>query len=303
MSSNNSSVLSKWVPRNAKAITTLAVIVAFVNSVVSQHILFATVLVAHELLQTMGYDTAMMNSLNILPQYKDYFHLNTATTGLNNGALWMGNVLGAALIQPVSDRYGRKMALLVASCICLVGTIIQAAAQNVGTFVVGRVLIGLGSELASGPGPSLIAETVNPLQRGTVLGLYFSFFYAGSLISAAINLGMVEISTTWAWRIPSILQAVPSLLSIVVLPFVPESSRWLLAKGRTAEAREILAIMHGNNDVNSADTNAVLLEISLALKLEEEHHPKHPWRELVSSKANVRRLIIIVSFGVMSWFR
>lgn len=146
----------------------------------------------------MGYDSAMMNSLSILPQYQDYFHINTATTGLNNAALWMGSIIGAALIQPISDRFGRKTALLIASSICLVGTIIQSSAHNTATFVIGRILVGLGSELASGPGPSLIAETVVAARRGTVLRLYFTFFYAGSLASAAINLGSVNIAGTWA---------------------------------------------------------------------------------------------------------
>ncbi|PVH68388.1 hexose transporter-like protein [Cadophora sp. DSE1049] len=281
MASNNPNALSRWVPRNAKSITALSVVLAFVNSV------------------TMGYDSAMMNSLSILPQYENYFHLNTATIGLTNGALWMGSVLGAALIQPVSDRFGRKTALRAASCICLVGTIIQAAAQNMGMFVTGRILIGIGSELACGPGPSLIAETVKPAQRGPILGLYFTFFYAGSLISAAVNLGMINIPTTWAWRVPSILQAVPSLLSIAVLPFIPESARWLMAHGRTDEAREIIAIIHGSNDINSPTTEATLLDITLALKQEEINHPKHPWKELVASKGNQRRLVIIVSMGVM----
>jgi MFS family permease len=247
----------------------------------------------------MGYDSAMMNSLNILPQYSDYFGLDTKTTGLNNAALWIGSILGASLIQPLSDSYGRKIALLVASCICLVGAIIQSAAHNIATFVVGRILIGFGSELACGPGPSLIAETVQAQRRGTILGLYFTFYYAGSLISAAINVGMVQISTTWSWRIPSIIQAIPSLLSIAVLPFVPESPRWLLAKGRVEEAREILAIVHGNNDVNNANTILVLDDISRSLEFEKMNHSKHPWKELVSSKANIRRLFIVVSLGTM----
>ncbi|ETN45017.1 uncharacterized protein HMPREF1541_09893 [Cyphellophora europaea CBS 101466] len=247
----------------------------------------------------MGYDSAMMNDLNILPQYTEYFHLTTATVGLNNAAIWMGSVIGAAFIQPASDRLGRRWALFYAACICLMGAAIQSAAQNIATFVIGRIFIGIGSEMAAGPGPALIAETVKPSARGPLLGLYFSFYNAGSLISAAVNLGMVEIPSTWAWRVPSILQTVPSLLCIAVLRFLPESPRWLVSKGRHDEAREVLAIIYGNNDIHHEKVHVVLNEIDVAIKHERETYPVHPWKELVASKANIRRLTILVSFGVM----
>lgn len=88
-------------------------------------------------------------------------------------------------------------------------------------------------------------------------------------------------------------------LSIAVLPFVPESPRWLLSKGRVEGAREILAIIHGNNDVNDPNTILFLEDISRSLEFEKENHSNHPWKELVSSKANFRRLVIIVSLGTM----
>lgn len=247
----------------------------------------------------MGYDSAMMNGLSILPQYTEYFNLNTATTGLNNGALWMGSIVGAAMIQPLSDRLGRKKAILVAGVICVIGTIIQAAAPNIAAFVVGRILVGIGSELASGPAPTLIAETLPARQRGPVLGLYWTCFYVGSLVSAAINVGAVHIPTTWAWRLPSALQGVPSLLSMALLPLVPESPRWLLACGRGDEAREVLAIMHGHGDVAAPEVAAVYDEIAAVLASERVDQPANPWRELISTRANLHRTWILVSFGAM----
>jgi MFS family permease len=291
-------LVSRWVPRSTTAISVLLVIVGTVNSAVSGHF-HLPALWRMLTAQTLGYDSAMMNGLNILPQYKDYFHLNTATTGLNNGALWMGSILGATLIQPASDRYGRKNGILIAALICIVGTIIQSAAHNMATFVIGRILVGIGSELASGPAPSLIAEILPTKLRGSVLGLYFSCFNVGSLISAGINYRVVNISTTWAWRIPSIIQGAFSLLAIALLPFVPESPRWLIDKGRFDEAREVFSIIHGHNDPSSKETEAVFNEVVSVLKKEAEVYPKNPYKELISTKANQHRLIIIVSFGVM----
>jgi MFS family permease len=91
-----------------------------------------------------------MNGLQILPSYKDYFHLNVATTGLNNAAAWMGSILCTPFTQLLPDKLGRRKAILASALICCVGIVLQSAAQNIGMFVVGRIIIGLGSALSSG---------------------------------------------------------------------------------------------------------------------------------------------------------
>lgn len=247
----------------------------------------------------MGYDSSMMNGLNILPQYKNYFHLNTATTGLLTGAMWMGGFIGGLLIQPVSDRLGRKRAILIAACINIVGAILTSTAHSTGQFVVGRICVGIGSELASGPAPTLIAEILPAKQRGTILGLYFTCYFVGSLVSSGVNYRAVDIASTWAWRVPSIIQAIPSLLALSLLPLVPESPRWLIANDRCDEAKQVIAIIHGNNDVGAPMTEEVYKEIINVLQAEKKNSPESPWKAFISTKANRKRLLIIVSFGVM----
>ena len=247
----------------------------------------------------MGYDSSMLNGLNILPQYKDYFHLNTATTGLNNAASWIGSLMGCLIIQPVPDKLGRKKAILVSAIICFIGCIIQSAAQNIGMFVVGRIIVGLGAQLSSGACPVLIAELLPPARRGAMLGLFFSCYYIGSLMAAGVNYRTVEIDSTWSWRISSILQCVPSILALVLLPFVPESPRWLIDRGQLEHAREVLTIMDGKPDVNDPGVQAVFDEVITVLKVEEEQYPRNPWVEIVSTRATRKRLVIIVVFGIM----
>lgn len=240
-----------------------------------------------------------MNGLLILPAYSDYFKLSTATEGLNNAAMWMGGILGAFLMQPIPDHFGRRRAILIASIVTIVGLILQTASQNIGMFVVARIIVGIGSAISNGAAPTLLGELLPPRQRARILGLFFSCFYVGSLASSIVNYGSQNIQGTWSWRLPSLLQLIPSLLAIIIVPFVPESPRWLIAHERNDEALEVLIIMQGKKKTDTQDGSEQLREIRDTLIHEAEEYPRNPWREIVSTKGNRRRLFILCTFGPM----
>ncbi|EPS44242.1 hypothetical protein H072_1757 [Dactylellina haptotyla CBS 200.50] len=274
--------VSKLVPANPRLLTTLLVAVAVVNSA------------------TLGYDASVMNGLSILPSYTEYFHLNDATTGLNNAAVWMGSILGLAVVQPIPDKFGRKNGILVATIITVIGIVLQAAAQNIAMFVIARMIIGFGTILSNVSAPPLLAELLPPKSRSYVLGIFFSCFYVGGLLSAIINYGSQNIQSTWSWRLPSLLQFIPSLIAIAFLPFIPESPRWLIANNQEEHAVEVLAILSGDDseDILQHATES-MKDIKTIIAREEAAYPKNPWREFISTPANRKRLSILIIFGAM----
>lgn len=75
-------------------------------------------------------------------------------------------------------------------------------------------------------------------------------------------------TTSWSWRIPSLLQGAPAIAQIILLWWGPESPRWLVAKGREPEALQTLAYYHADGD----DTDPLVLyefeEIKTAINLD-----------------------------------
>lgn len=234
----------KFAPRNRTVLYAVLIATAVVNS------------------GTMGYDSMMMSSLISVDTFVDFFNLNAATTGLVNAGLWIGQILSVITLTYLADHFGRKKTIFVGSTICIVGCILQSASQNIAMFVVARIVLGYGVETTAGACPLLIAEVVPAERRGVIGGLYFTMFNAGAIVASGITYGTGQIPTTWAWRIPAILQGVPSIISIVMLSIVPESPRWAVGKGYTNYAKEVLEV---SLSMDEEEASKVVVEIQESL--------------------------------------
>ena len=126
--------------------------------------------------QTNGYDGSMMNGLNILPSYTDYFNLNAATTGLNTASIFIGGFWGPIFAGIMNDRLGRRPTLFWGSVITLIGVLLQTAAQNIAMFVVARIVLGFGSAISAIAGAVYLSEAFSSRWRAWGVGLLNDFY-------------------------------------------------------------------------------------------------------------------------------
>lgn len=248
---------------------------------------------------TLGYDGSMMSGLNILPAYESYFALTPATTALNTATVYIGQVIPCFFYGQVSDALGRKNAMAIAAVVTIVAVVLQTAAQNVAMFAVSRIIIGIGNGATSIAGPTWLSECLPHRWRAWGLGLFFNFWYVGGLIASGITYGTGSMESTWAWRLPSAVQGVFSIGCLLILPFVPESPRWLIYQNRMDEALHALALTHSNGDQTDAATLVEFKSISDTLKWEKECG-EMTVKEIVRTPSRRKRLMLAISVAVFS---
>ncbi|CCF44158.1 lactose permease [Colletotrichum higginsianum] len=250
---------------------------------------------------SVGYDGSMMNGLQTLPQWRQFFgNPEGAILGLMNAVYPLGKVVALFVVTYVGDRWGRKLPLSIGLVACIAFAVLQGLAQGLPSFVTARALLGFFTTFISQPSPIIITELAYPTQRGKVTALYNTFFYFGSIFAAWCTFGTFKIASTWSWRIPSLLQGAVPLFQLLGLYFLPESPRWLMRRGRKEEARRIFANYHAGGDLNDPLVEFEMREVELTLGEEAEALSQSSWLELVRTPANRKRTLIAVILGFFS---
>jgi putative MFS transporter len=152
----------------------------------------------------------------------------------------VGAILGALIFGGLSDAWGRKSTMIIGTFICAASSglmgIVPAGAWEV--FAVLRFFIGVG--LTAGVTPSLAIQVeLTPTRHRTLLtSFYLVFASAGGFLASAASAALLE---PIGWRGVAMLGMAPALVGVLIWLFVPESVRWLAAKGRFTQARDEVA--------------------------------------------------------------
>jgi SP family xylose:H+ symportor-like MFS transporter len=231
-----------------------------------------------------GYDTAVISgavgSIDadfIAPLQLDETWRNTLS-GLTISSALFGCVLGSAAAGGLADRFGRRVGLIVAA-ILFIGSALGSAMPELGlapfgstngptliAFNVYRVLCGAAIGIASMLSPLYIAEIAPKERRGRLVSLYQMAIVIGIVGVYFVNWMIAQAGdAAWldriGWRLMLGSEFAPALVFLLLLVNIPDTPRWLVLKGRDADAMRVLQRVAAG-----FDAEAILADIRGALK-------------------------------------
>jgi SP family sugar:H+ symporter-like MFS transporter len=221
-----------------------------------------------------GFDTAVINGA--VDALTDRFSLSSVLSGFAVACALLGSAVGAWFAGPLADRFGRVRIMLVAATTFAVSSVGAGLAFSVWDLVGWRFLAGVGIGIASVIAPAYIAEIAPAEIRGRLGSLQQLAIVSGifvALLSDAFLAGAAgsATDTLWwdlaAWRWMFLVGVVPAVIYALLAIGLPESPRYLAARGRTEEAAAVLDRVGGAGEGGS---RARVAEIVVSLHRDRE---------------------------------
>ncbi|CAK7565941.1 MAG: hypothetical protein SEPTF4163_003871 [Sporothrix epigloea] len=218
-----------------------------------------------------GYDTGVISATLV--------SIGTALSGqeltsLDKSVITSSTALFALVLSPVAsvlaDARGRRRVILAADVLFVIGALVQAASSSIAVMVVGRSIVGAAVGAASFVVPLYIAEAAPAAHRGRLVTVNVLFITLGQVVAYVIGwlfAAHADKRTAWRWMVG--LGAVPALLQAVLVLLMPESPRWLVMVGRTAEAQTVIKRVQGSAG-GPASASAIFKTIETQIRTEAE---------------------------------
>ena len=171
----------------------------------------------------------------ILPAVSSLWGLTNQQTGLLASSAMIGYLFGAFLAGTLGDLIGRRAVMMHALAIYCLATLVAAFAPSWQFLFTWRVIASFGTGAESAIIAPFLAEFVQRKYRGRFVGSLSGFFSFGFVFAALLGYFVVP---RWhdGWRIVQIVTACPILMLLWWRRSLPESPRWLIDRGRSAQA-------------------------------------------------------------------
>src|SRR5947209_9411980 len=189
-----------------------------------------------------GYDTGVISgALLFIP---NDFKLSPFLQGAIVAGLLLGAMIGSACAGRLSDRLGRRRLIIIAAVIFTVGALLAAFAPTVAVLVAARFIIGLAVGSAALVVPLYLSEIAPTEIRGAIASLNQLMIVCGILAAFLVN---AILASSENWRLMLGLAAVPSLVLLVGMMFMPETPRYLVHTGEEDTAHDVLEQLPGDD--------------------------------------------------------
>ncbi|KAJ9144531.1 Hexose transporter protein [Pleurostoma richardsiae] len=253
---------------------------------------------------TLGYDGSLLNGLQTMDSWQYFFdHPTGSRLGIFGAMPGFGGLFVLLFAPYIADGLGRKIGTALGCVFVILGALLQAFPpphNPDAMYLIGRFIVGLGSNISNGTCPLLITEVAHPKHRGKITTIYNTLWYLGAIVAAWVSFGTLRnLTGNIEWRLPTALQCLMPGIQLLAVWFLPESPRWLISKGKADKAKEVLIKYHGNGQDDEFVTWE-FAEIENTLRLEKEAAAGNGWAELIRTKGNRKRCILIILTAIFS---
>jgi SP family sugar:H+ symporter-like MFS transporter len=262
-----------------------------------------------------GYDSGAINGTQ--EGLRQTFGLDAAQLGLTVSALLPGCALGAFLAGRFADVFGRRTVMMLAAGLFILSALASGAAPSAPVLALARFFAGAAVGAASVLSPAYISEVTPAGIRGRLSSIQQIMIIAGLTGAFIANYYLAHaagssLGAFWggyaAWRFMFWVQAAPALLFLLTLLAIPESPRFLVARGRSKEAESVLARLLGPATARAkvADIRASLSH-DHAPSLADIRKPGGGWRPIIwvgIGLAVFQQLIginVVFYYGAVLW--
>jgi len=240
-----------------------------------------------------GYDTGVVNGA-LQPMLDSGFLPSATAEGVMTSAILVGAAIGAYTVGRVSDARGRKPTISMLAVLFLVAAVACVLAPSWVFLAAARFVLGIAVGGASVTVPVFLAELAPTEQRGGLVSRNELMIVAGQLAAFAVNavIGTAFSEDGNVWRYMLAVAALPAIALFIGMSTVPESPRWLLAKGRRDEA---LAVLRQIRSADRAEAEMAEVEELAAAEVEAS---RSRLRDLVAEPWLRKLLVVGVGLAV-----
>lgn len=212
---------------------------------------------------------------------------------LFTSSLYLAGLVATFAASYTTRNLGRRLTMLIAGVLFIIGVIFNGAAQNLAMLIVGRILLGCGVGFANQAVPLFLSEIAPTRIRGGLNILFQLNVTIGILFANLINYGTDKIHP-WGWRLSLSLAGIPAGLLTLGALFVTDTPNSLIERGHLDEGKAVLRKIRGVENVEP-EFNEIVEASRLA------HEVKHPFRNLLLRR-NRPQLVIAVLLQIFQQF-
>ncbi|MEE2740235.1 MAG: sugar porter family MFS transporter [Pseudomonadota bacterium] len=245
-----------------------------------------------------GYDSGVINGTQ--KGLESAFDLGSLGIGVNVGAILVGSSIGAFGAGRMADIVGRRGVMMLSAILFLASALLAGAAGSSAVFIIARIIGGLGVGAASVISPVYISEVTPAAIRGRLSSVQQVMIISGLTGAFVANFVLARYAggstaELWmgfpAWRWMFWLQAIPAAIYFLALLIIPESPRYLVARGQDDRAHAVLTRLFGE-----AEATRKVADIRASLAA-DHHRPK--LSDLIDKTSGKVRPIVWTGIGLV----